>query len=343
MAKQSTSKAYRITVPKGLDLTDGQMMELYRYMLMNRRIEDKLSILYRQSKIVGGLYSSLGQEATSVGTAYALKDGDALAPMIRNLGSYLVRGVSVKDFVSQYTARACSPTQGKDGTAHFGDPAKGLIGCISMLGTLIPVMMGVAMTMKMRKQPNVALTYIGDGGTSTTDFHEGVNFAAVQKVPFILVMEHNQYAYSTHCSMQFPIKDLVTKAKAYGCYGEKFDGNNILEAYDVTRRAREMCVAGDGPVLLESKTFRRKGHAEHDPAGYVLETIRTEWEKKDPLDAYTRFVLEEKLATNADLEALEEEVAAEITRDVDEVLDSPFPDPHRINQDVYAPREGGQT
>jgi len=313
------------------------MMELYRYMLTNRRIEDKLSILYRQTKIVGGLYSSLGQEATSVGTAYALEDGDILAPMIRNLGSYLVRGVSVKDFVSQYTARACSPTEGKDGTAHFGDPAKGLIGCISMLGALIPVMMGVAMTMKNRNQPNVAMTYIGEGGTSTTDFHEGVNFAAVQKAPFILVMEHNQYAYSTHSSMQFPVKDLVTKAESYGCYGEKFDGNNILAAYDVAKRARDMCVAGDGPVLLESKTFRRKGHAEHDPAGYVLPKIRSEWEKKDPLEAYTQFVLEEKLTTKADLEAMEAEVAEMITREVDEVLESPFPDPHKINQDVYLP------
>ena len=339
MVKRSTSKEYRLTVPDGLSLSKDQYMEMYYYMILNRRLEEKLSVLYRQNQIVGGLYSSLGQEATSIGTAYALEDGDSLAPMIRNLGSYLVRGVSAKDWVAQYTARACGPTGGKDGTAHFGDPKKGLIGCISMLGALIPVMAGVALTFKHRRQKNVAITYIGDGGTSTTDFHEGLNFAAVQRVPFILVCEHNLYAYSTHVSKQFPTRDLVDKAPAYGIYGEMFDGNNILAAYDVTRRAREMCVKGDGPVLLESKTFRRKGHAEHDPAGYVPKELRAEWEAKDPLDAYTRFLLEEQIAPQNELEEIETRVATELDQAVQEVLDSPFPDPKVALEDVYAPHD----
>jgi pyruvate dehydrogenase E1 component alpha subunit/2-oxoisovalerate dehydrogenase E1 component alpha subunit len=326
-------------VPKGLDLEKRQFIELYRYLTLNRRLEERLSNLYRQNQIVGGLYSSLGQEATSVGSAYALQDGDFLAPMIRNLGSYLVRGVSAKDWVSQYTARACSPTMGKDGTAHFGAPDKGLIGCISMLGTLIPVMVGVAMVMKHKKQKNIALTYIGDGGTSTTDFHEGVNFAAVQRVPFILIMENNLYAYSTHVSRQFPMKDLNDKAASYGCHGEIMDGNNVLAVYDATKRARQMCVEGKGPVLLEAKTFRRKGHAEHDDAGYVPQKIREEWEAKDPLDAYTRFVLEEQIATKSDLDTIDEAIRQELDVCVQEVLDSPFPEPSIALQDVYCDPE----
>ena len=336
-AKPSTTKGeYRIEVPKDLDLETPQFIELYEYMKLNRLLEERLSILYRQNQIVGGLYSSLGQEATSIGTAYALQDGDFLAPMIRNLGSYLVRGVSARDFIAQYLARVCSPTFGKDGTAHFGDVKKGLIGCISVLGALIPVMVGVAMVMKHRKQKNISLTYIGDGGTSTTDFHEGLNFAAVHKVPFILIAEHNLWAYSTHVSKQFPVENIADKAPAYGIYGEIIDGNNILAAYDATKRAREMCVAGEGPVLIEAKTFRRKGHAEHDPAGYVPKEMRAEWEAKDPLDAYVRFLLDEQILTSPEMEEIDNKIKARLEEDVQYVLDSPFPDPEIAAQEhVY--------
>ena len=339
--KPSTSKPYRIEVPKGLDLDTPQFVELYRFMALTRRLEERLSVLYRQNLVVGGLYSSLGQEATSVGSAYALRDGDFLAPMIRNLGSYLVRGVSAKDFVGQYLARECSPTRGKDGTMHFGSFDLGLIGCISVLGTLIPVMVGMALVMKQREQKNVTITYIGDGGTSTTDFHEGINFAAVQRVPFILVCESNLYAYSTPTDRQMPVKDIVEKAPSYGIYGEKFDGNNVLAAYDVTRRAREMCVRGEGPVLLESKSFRRKGHAEHDPADYVPKKIRAYWEARDPLDAYARFILEEQIATQPELDDMTREIDEELDRAVDEVKASPFPPQDIALEDVYAPDNDG--
>lgn len=339
--KPSTSKPYRIKVPKGLDLDTSQFVDLYRFMSQTRRLENRLSVLYRQNLIVGGLYSSLGQEATSVGTAYALGDGDFLSPMIRNLGSYLVRGISAKDFVGQYLARECSPTRGKDGTMHFGSFELGLIGCISVLGTLIPVMVGMALVMKQRKQKNVTLTYIGDGGTSTTDFHEGLNFAAVQRVPFILVCESNLYAYSTPTAKQMPVKDIVQKAKSYGIYGEKFDGNNVLAAYDVTRRAREMCIAGEGPVLIESKSFRRKGHAEHDPADYVPKKVRAYWEARDPLDAYARFILDEQIAAQPDLDAIDNAIEEELDNAVDEVKASPFPPKSLALEDVYAPDNDG--
>jgi len=327
---------YSIEVPEGLALDKTVLVDLYRYMRLNRSVEERLSILYRQGKVVGGLYLSLGQEAISIGTAYALEDGDFLAPMIRNLGSYLVRGVPPRDFIGQYLARECGPTRGKDANAHFGYIDKGLISCISMLGTLIPVMAGVAMTMKHRKQENVALTYIGDGGTSTTDFHEGLNFAAVHRVPFILIAENNQWAYSTHVSRQFATEHIADKAPAYGIYGEIVDGNNVLAVYEATRRARDMCVAGNGPVLIEAKTFRRRGHAEHDPAEYVPKKMRAEWEAKDPIDAYHRFLLEERILNAKDVADIDRQIMKDLDHDIEAVLDSPFPDASVAAQDVYA-------
>lgn len=340
---KAAAKPYELTVPKGLALVSAQYLDLYRYMKLNRRFEERLSILYRRGEIVGGLYGSLGQEAISIGTAYALEDGDVLGPMIRNLGTYLVRGIPVKDWYAQYMARGCSPTKGKDGNAHFGDLSRGLIAPISVLGELIPVVAGAAMVMKHRGQKNIGITYIGDGGTSTTGFHEGLNFAAVHKLPMILVCEHNFYAYSTHVSNQFPTKDIAAKAPAYGIYGEIVDGNNVLACYDATRRARQMCVDGKGPVLIECKTFRRKGHAEHDDAGYVPKELREEWEAKDPFDAYRRWLLANKIAANEDIEGIDNEIEEELERSEAEILASPFPEGSIATENVYDPNrnDGG--
>src|SRR5262245_55869545 len=261
-----------------------QQLELYRYLKLNRMTEDRLGNLYRQGKVVGGLYSSRGQEAVSVGSAYALAPQDVLAPLIRNLGALFVRGVQPREVMMQYMARGGGPTGGKDGNVHFGDLARGLVAPISMLGALIPVMAGVALAGRMQKKDLVALTYIGDGGTSTGDFHEGLNLASVLQVPFVLVAEHNGYAYSTPTSRQMRVKDIVVRAAAYGIPGEIVDGNDVLAVYEVTRRAVERARAGGGPMLIEAKTFRMKGHAEHDDAGYVPRPVFEEWKKRDPID-----------------------------------------------------------
>lgn len=335
MAKPSTSEEYRLAAPDTLELSREEMLGLYRYLVLNRRLEDRLGKLYRQGKVVGGLYSSLGQEACSVGSAWALEDGDFIAPMIRNLGSLLVRGVRPIDVMAQYCARAISPTRGKDLNVHFGWVDRGLIAPISVVGALIPVMAGVALQMKLRGKKNVALTYIGDGGMSTTDFHEGLNFAAVHRLPFILIVENNGWAYSTPTRRQANVADLVVRAEGYGVYGEVVDGNNVLAMVDVARRARARCVEGGGPVMIEAKTFRRKGHAEHDDAGYVPAEERAEWERRDPLDAYTRYLAEAGVERGA-LEALDKELDETLERSVQEALDAPFPDPSIAQEDVYA-------
>jgi pyruvate dehydrogenase E1 component alpha subunit/2-oxoisovalerate dehydrogenase E1 component alpha subunit len=336
MAKLSTSNGYTAAMPETLRVERAELLELYRFVVLNRRLDDRLGILYRQGKVVGGLYSSLGQEACSVGSAYALEDGDFLAPMIRNLGSLLVRGVAAVDVMAQYCARAIGPTRGKDLNLHFGWVERGLIAPISVVGALIPVMAGVALQMKMRGKKNVALTYIGDGGMSTTDFHEGMNFAAVHRLPLIVVVENNGWAYSTSTSRQCLVRDLAIRATGYGCHGEVVDGNDVLAVLDATRSARARCLGGAGPVLLEAKTFRRKGHAEHDDAGYVPAEERAGWEKKDPLEGYRRYLLGEAAFAGDELDEIDQQIDEELESAMKTVLDAPFPDPSIAQEDVYA-------
>src|SRR5271170_3443510 len=232
-------------------LTREQYLDLYYFMRLNRELEEQMVRLFRQNKIVGGLYSSYGQEAISVGTAYALGPGDWIAPMIRNIGALLVRGFAPRDILTQHMARYTSPTQGKDGTSHFGDlKVRHVVSPISMLGDLIPVMTGVAMAGRYLGQKIVAMTWIGDGGTSTGVFHEGLNFAAVQKAPFVLILENNQWAYSTPVARQVPIKNLADRAVAYGIASSIADGNDVLAVYQAAKEAVDECRAGRGPRLI---------------------------------------------------------------------------------------------
>ncbi len=337
MAKRSTSSQYDIVAPEALELHDDELLELYRYMRLNRRLDERLGNLYRQNQVVGGLYSSLGEEATSVGSAYALRDGDYVAPMIRNLGALLVRGVRPVDVVAQYCARATGPTGGRDLNLHFGSVADGIIAPISVVGAMIPVVAGIALELKMHARPNVALTYIGDGGTSTTDFHEGINFASVHALPMILIVQNNGYAYSTPVSMQANVENLSVRARNYGIHGETVDGNNVLVVMDAVRRARKLCVEGGGPVLIETKTFRRKGHAEHDDAGYVPDELRKHWEAKDPIEAMRRYLVARGTVSSEEhLNEIDDKIEQKLETDVREALDAPFPEPDVHVEDVYA-------
>src|SRR5256885_3154151 len=236
-------------------LSRSRLLEIHRLICLNRMVEDRLSALYRQGKIHGGLYSSLGQEGISVGTAYALAPDDLLAPMIRNIGSLLVRGLEPLRLFLQFLGRADAPTGGKDGTLHLDDLEKSIIGPISVLGTLIPVMTGAALAARLRGENRVALTYIGDGGTSTGDFHEGLNLAAVLNLPLILVVENNGYAYSTPSHRQFAVPSLAERGPAYGIASETVDGTDVLAVYEATARAVERGRAGGGPTLLECRAF----------------------------------------------------------------------------------------
>src|SRR5471032_71322 len=238
------------------ELTRQQYLELYYYMRLNRAVEDTMVKLFRQNKIVGGLYSSEGQEAISVGTAYALEQKDWMAPMIRNIGALLVKGVPPRDIFTQHMAKYTSPTKGKDGTSHFGDLENlHIVSPISMLGDLIPVMTGVAMAGRYLGQNIVALTWIGDGGSSTGAFHEGLGLAAAQKAPFVLIVENIQWASATPVSRQVPVKNLADRAVGYGIASTIVDGNDVVAVYNATKDAVTECRSGRGPHLIEVKTM----------------------------------------------------------------------------------------
>lgn len=317
-------------------LDSSRKLDIWQLLQKNRMVEERLGLLYRMGKVVGGLYTSLGQEGISIGTASALGPDDWVGPLIRNLGVMLARGVRPREVFTQYLARGTSPTGGRDGNTHFGDLARRIIAPISHLGAVIPVMTGIALAAKRRGEPVVAVTWIGDGGTSTGDFHEGINMAAVLNVPLVLIVENNGYAYSTPVRMQTRVSDLVVKADGYGIPGEVVDGNDVLAVYDAAKRATDRARAGEGPMLLEMKTFRMKGHAEHDDAKYVPPELFEEWRAKDPLIRYDRVLEREGLLPRAERDRRVAELRAEIDADADFAEGSPLPDPSFAFGRVYA-------
>jgi TPP-dependent pyruvate/acetoin dehydrogenase alpha subunit len=318
------------------ELTQKQYLDLYYYMRLTRAVEDTMTKLFRQNKIVGGLYSSLGQEAISVGTASALEKKDWLAPMVRNIGALLVKGVPPRDIFMQHMAKYDSPTKGKDGTSHFGDLENlHIVSPISMLGDLIPVMTGVAIAGRYLGQKIVTMTWIGDGGSSTGAFHEGLNFAATQKAPFVLILENNLWAYSTPVKRQVPLENLADRAKAYGIPSYIVDGNDVVAVYSVAKEAVDRARTGDGPILIEAKTFRRLGHAQHDPAEYVPKEMRAYWEARDPILLYEKFLSAEKLLDAKGKKEIEDKIEALLATEREFAENSPMPPAEFAETGVY--------
>src|SRR2546428_12361699 len=259
MASRAASIPQSPPIPAGL--TRDQLLEIYRYLRLTRTLEERLTALYRQSKVIGGLFRSLGQEGEPVGSAYALARGpnqDILSPLIRNLGSMLVMGAEPIAILRQYMAKAEGPTRGRELNVHFNDLEKGYLGQISHLGDMVPVMAGIALTFKLRGDPRVGLVYVGDGATSTGTFHEGLNFAAVQKVPLVVIGEYNRWAYSTPPHKQFAVQHLTDKAQGYGIPATTVDGNDVLAVEGATRGGVEPAPRRGGGHLPGGKTSPRQ-------------------------------------------------------------------------------------
>jgi pyruvate dehydrogenase E1 component alpha subunit/2-oxoisovalerate dehydrogenase E1 component alpha subunit len=321
-------------IPAGLSRE--QLLEMYYYLKLTRALEERLVTLHRQSKVVGGLFRSLGQEGESVASAYALKPGDILSPLIRNLGAMLVRGARPVEVLRQYMAKGTSPTRGRELNIHFNDLKLGYLGQISHLGDMVPVMAGIALSFKMRHEPRVGLVYIGDGAASTGAFHEGINFAAVQRLPLVVIVEHNGYAYSTPTSRQTAVERLADKALAYGVPGVTVDGNDVLAVYQVTRDAVESARQGKGVTLIEVVTYRRKGHAEHDDQRYQSKEEIAQWEQRDPILRYTDQLEREGWADASVLHAIDGRVAEVLDRAVADCENDPLPDVSTALTEVYA-------
>jgi len=327
--------------PSGLSGPD--LLEIYRYLALTRTLEERLALLYRQQKLVGGLFRSLGQEGESVASAFALERGpnrDVLSPLIRNLGSVLVMGATPLEVFRQYQAKATAPASGRDLNLHFSDLERGFVGPISHLGDMVPVMAGIALSFKLRREPRVALVYIGDGASSTGACHEGLNFAAVQRVPLVVVGEYNHWAYATPPEQQFAVRDLAQRAAGYGIPAVTIDGNDVLAVYEATRRAVEAARAGSGVQFVEVKTYRRSGHAEHDDQRYVPSAELERWAREnDPIDRYRRRLVTAGWARAADLAAEDERTRAEIDEAAARCADEPLPGPASALSNVFASPE----
>jgi TPP-dependent pyruvate/acetoin dehydrogenase alpha subunit len=320
-------------------LTRENLLEIDYFLRLTRTLEERLVALFRQSKVIGGLYRSLGQEGESVAAAYALDyvQGDVVQPLIRNMGSILVAGAKPSDIIKQYMAKGDSPTRGRELNIHFGHPARdGFIGQISMLGDMIPVMAGIALAGRMQKRNLVGMAFIGDGASSTGAFYEGMNFATVQKLPLVVVLENNGYAYSTPTSKQSAVKTLADKAHAFGCASEVVDGNDVLATYAAARRAVERARAGEGVTLIEAKTFRMKGHAEHDNQSYVPQSLIEEWSAKDPVVRFEQSLIDGGIATTAEFDAIQSRAKREVDAATDEAERSPMPNPEEASRGLFA-------
>jgi TPP-dependent pyruvate/acetoin dehydrogenase alpha subunit len=314
-----------------------QCVEIYRWMLLNRKMEAALENLYKQGKVVGGVYFGLGQEGCSCASAYALEPDEWLGPMIRNQGSLLVRGFSPRDIMMQYMAKAGSPTKGRDASSHFGDIQKrNVVAPISTLGDLIPVLAGVALGARLQGKNIAVMTYIGDGGQSTGVTYEGLNFAAVQNLGLVLFVENNLWGYSTPADMQFLVQDLAERAIAYGIPGVIVDGTDPCQVYDAAHEACERARRGEGPTLIEAKMMRMKGHAIHDAAEYVPKPLFEYWKKRDPIARFENYLVNvKKWLTPAEHEKLLAGVDAQLEADREFAVASPMPTPESAAGGTY--------
>jgi TPP-dependent pyruvate/acetoin dehydrogenase alpha subunit len=312
-------------------LTLEDRIGLLRAMLMMRGIEERAMMLYRQGKVPGSFYDGFGQEAVSAGPAWAMHGHDRLCVLHRDLAAHLIRGVPPARVFGQYMGRDGGVTGGRDGNVHFGERRVGCVGMVSMLPDMMLVAAGLGMAFKLRGEKRAALTWFGDGSTSRGDFHEAMNWAGVQKLPVIFILENNQYAYSTPTTSQFAV-DPVERAATYGFPGVSVDGNDVEAMFEATRVARERAISGDGPTMIEAVTMRMHGHAAHDDMKYVPAEQIEEWKRKDPIDRQVKRL--EPLGV--DVAALRAEVKAEIDAAVEVALQSPMPEGETATDRLFA-------
>src|SRR3954464_5245951 len=312
-------------------LTAEDRVGLLRAMLMMRGIEERAMTLYRQGKVPGSFYDGFGQEAVSAGAAWAMSAQDRLCILHRDLAAHVIRGVTPARIFSQYMGREAGITGGRDGNVHFGDRTKGCVGMVSMLPDMMLIATGLAMAFKLRREQRVAITWFGDGSTSRGDFHEAMNWAGVQKLPVIFVLENNQYAYSTPLDQQFAV-DPVERAAAYGFVGVTVDGNDVEAMFEASFAARSRAIAGEGPTLIEAVTMRMHGHAAHDDMKYVPKEQVEEWRAKDPIDRQVRRLE----GLGGEVQPVRDEVKATIDAAVEVALKMPMPEPDSATDRLFA-------
>jgi pyruvate dehydrogenase E1 component alpha subunit len=318
-----------------LPTRETQLKILY-YMKVVRELENRIERkLYRQGKILGGVYVGRGQEAIAVGSCIDLREDDVVCPSHRDMGAFLIRGMSLRTIFAQYMGKKTGATKGKDSNMHMGSLEHNLIAFISMLGDNVPVAAGIGLSFKMRGQDRVVVCSFGDGATSRGDWHEGLNMASVLKCPVVFVCNNNQYAYSTPLERQMAVENVADRAPAYGMPGEIVDGNDVLAVWNASQRAIEYARGGNGPSLIECKTFRMTGHSAHDDASYVPQELFQYWETRDPIRRLERTLLQQNILSDAGIAEMDKGIHTEIDEAIAIAEKDPYPEPEDCLRDVY--------
>ena len=317
-------------------LAPEQLLEMFYWLKLIRAFDERLSVLVKQGKVRSGVYTGIGQEAIIVGTCFGLRKEDYVCPLHRDLGSLLMKGVDARTMMSQMFGKATGLSKGRDSALHSGVPELGIFGNTSMLGANLPVAAGLALTFKMEKTDNVVVAYFGEGASNTGDFHEALNFAGVHQLPILFICENNQYAYSVPVEKSLAIDDVADRAESYGFDGVAINGNDVLAVYQTTQGALARARGGDGPTLIECKTYRWHGHSEHDKAFYRSDEELAMWKSRDPIPTFTTYLEGFRTLTDEKIKDIEGRITSVIDDAVEFAMNAPDPKPEDAVTDLYA-------
>src|SRR5580700_6189988 len=317
-------------------LAPEQLLEMFYRLKLIRAFDERLSILVKQGKVRSGVYTGIGQEAIVVGTCFGLRKEDYICPLHRDLGAFLMKGVDARTMMSQMFAKNTTLSKGRDSALHSGVPELGIFGNTSMLGANLPVAAGLALTFKMEQTDHVVIAYFGEGASNVGDFHEALNFAGVQQLPVVFVCENNQYAYSVPIERSMAIDDVADRAQGYGFDGVAINGNDVLAVYQATQGALARARGGEGPTLIECKTYRWHGHSEHDKAFYRSEEELAMWKSRDPIPTFTTYLQARHVLTDDRIKDIEARISQTIDEAVEYAMNAPDPRPEDAVTDLYA-------
>ena len=317
-------------------LAHDQLLEMFYWLKLIRAFDERLSVLVKQGKVRSGVYTGIGQEAIIVGTCFGLGKDDWICPLHRDLGALLMKGVSARTMMSQMFAKTTGLSKGRDSALHSGVSELGIFGNTSMLGANLPVAAGLGLTFKMEKTENVVIAYFGEGASNVGDFHEALNIAGVQRLPIIFVCENNQYAYSVPVEKSMAIDDVADRAESYGFDGVAINGNDVLAVYQATQGALARARKGEGPTLIECKTYRWHGHSEHDKAFYRTKEELAMWKSRDPIPTFTAYLKGLHELSDDQFADIESRVKATIDDAVEFAAHAPDPVPADAVTDLYA-------
>ena len=319
-----------------LNLCKEKLVGMYRKLLEIRIFEEKVFELYAQNLVPGTIHLYAGEEAVAVGVCSNLRKDDYITSTHRGHGHCIAKGAQPKHIMAEILGKKTGYCKGKGGSMHIADFSVGMLGATAVVGAGLPIAMGAGLSIKLSGTDNVVACFFGDGASNQGTFHEAINMAAIWNLPVIFVCENNVYAMGTHRSRVMLIENIADRAQAYGISGVAVDGNDVLAVYEAAQKAVERARRGEGPTLIECKTYRHKGHSRIDPAKYRPKEEVEEWLRKDPIKRFREKLMQTEVLTETEIQQVEKDVLAEIDEAAKFALQSPFPDPEEALEDVYA-------